>query len=117
MTREQGSGETGSLFTALFAALATGAAIFSWLEALSFDPCNTILTHGGAGCIEPGLSGIIIGAVCAAFGLTIASGAVRAPARADVSKMDRALLGWFGLMFAVTGGAIAFAQWTVGTGL
>lgn len=110
------SRETGRLFIALFAALGTGVAVVSWLEAMSFDPCNTILTHGGAGCVKPGLGGIIVGAVCAGLGLTITAGTVRPSKDANLSKLERVLLGWFGLMLAVAGAAIAYAQWSVGTG-
>ncbi|MEO1220684.1 MAG: hypothetical protein AAFY42_04955 [Pseudomonadota bacterium] len=117
MDKQSRSEDVASAALPLFAALSTGAAVFAWAEALDFDPCDTILTHGGADCVEAGLGGFIIGTAFALFGLSIAYGAIWPRIQGQVPKKDRLFLGWFGLMFAATGAAVSFAQWTVGLGL
>lgn len=86
----------------------------AWLDALDFDPCDSILTKGGSDCIEPGLTGAIVGGVLVLFGLAILWGAIVGRNDAQAPIFIRICLGWFGLMFAACGGAIAFAQITVG---
>lgn len=98
----------------LFTVLVTALAFIVWDQVLDFDPCNNVLKHPGADCLEPGLAGIIVGGAVIFLGLSFARGAVRKGRETYGRWLEPLLFLWSGLMVATTGAAVVYAQWTLG---
>ena len=101
-------------FVALFSAIVTVVAVIAWDEALDFDPCDNVIKHASVDCVEPGLSGILVGALVIFIGGSITVGALRNGLRVYGRWTEPVLFVWLGLAMAITGGAIAYAQWSLG---
>ncbi|MEO1730530.1 MAG: hypothetical protein AAFR64_07305 [Pseudomonadota bacterium] len=114
MTHQPRSPDAAAMAAGFMALIVSVLAVIIWHQALDFDPCDNVIKAAGADCLEPGVTGLIVGAVLVLFGGSIAWGAVRNGRVAFGNWLEVIIYAWLGVMVAVIGSGFAYAQWTLG---
>ena len=91
-----------------FAYMLTMLAAVAWLDALDFDPCDSVFKHASVDCLENGMVGSLVGGGAIALGIAIIWGAMRNGRKVYGSWAHAALMVWIGTCFAVTGAAAVY---------